>query len=524
LLLGLAAMLAAPDPTVAQATAPTPEIAITGFIDTITSWSKNLQDSLLTRTGEREWYVRNRGRLDVIGQLGSAKFVMGLEIDSTWGQVSGGDNNLAGGGIFSQRFGATSAFDLNTDTQGSVEMRHLYADFPLPLIPFSTTLRLGAQPFAVNYKLAALATGDFGGADLQVNFSRTLKWHLTYVALEENLTGGRRGLGFGRGDDWALITSVEVAPIRGLDLRPTYALLQAYGALPLNSRQAVGGPTGPPTFTRASPGGALGVGHVENRHTIGMDARWRSGPFSIDPTFFYQFGSRDTDNPFVPATSSARNRVTSASISAFFFDVIGGWWLGPVLLEGRYMYTSGNRPKDQLHRNVNYYQPIDTDTTYWAAGWGEIYSLGIDYFNGAIKGMGVAIGMDRYGRQQFAVRATYVLTHEIDLRAVVTPGWTARSVDTDGTTAFAGNTGGPITCNTAASGRGAGCNGDASYMGTEVDLGLTWRFAPGLSFDLAGGVLFTGSALDTSEVLNGVLTKRSARNVYTIASRVRFAF
>ncbi len=523
LLLTLAALLGAPDRGAAQASAPTPEITITGFIDTITGWSKNLQDSLLTRSGDREWYVRNRGRLDVIGQLGSARLVLGLEIDSAWGQVSGGDNNLASGGIFPQRFGATSSFDLNTDTQGSTEVRHLYTEFRVPGLPFATHLRLGAQPFAVNYKLAALATGDFAGADLQVNFSRTLKAHLTYVALEENLTGGRRSLGFGRGDDWAVITSVEVTPIRGVDVRPTYAFLQAYGALPQNTRQTVGGPTGPPTFTRASPGGAPGAGHVENRHTIGVDARWRSGPFSLDPTFFYQFGSRDTDNPFVPATSSARNRVTGASISAFFFDVIGGWWLGPVLLEGRYMYTSGNRPKDQLHRTVNYYQPIDTDTTYWGAGWGEIYSLGIDYFSGAIKGMGVAIGMDRYGRQQFAARATYVLTNELDLRAVVTPGWTARSVDTDGTTAFAGNTGGPITCNTA-TGRGAGCNGDASYMGTEVDLGMTWRFAPGLSFDLVGAVLFTGSAFDTSEVLNGVLTKRSARNVYTIASRVRFAF
>ena len=53
---------------------------------------------------------------------------------------------------------------------------------------------------------------------------------------------------------------------------------------------------------------------------------------------------------------------------------------------------------------------------------------------------------------------------------------------------------------------------------------MTWRFALGLSFDLVGAALFTGSAFDTSEVLNGVLTKRSARNVYTIASRVRFAF
>src|SRR5262245_56150865 len=96
-----------------QAPAPVPEVQITGFIDTVTSWTKNLQDTLVHRTGDREWYTRNRGRFDIVGQLGAAKGVIGLEIDSVWGQVSGGDNNLASGGIFPQKFGATSAFDLN---------------------------------------------------------------------------------------------------------------------------------------------------------------------------------------------------------------------------------------------------------------------------------------------------------------------------------------------------------------------------------------------------------------------------
>jgi len=84
----------------AQAAAPTPQVTITGFLDTITSWSKNLQDSLFYRTGDKEWYARNRGRLDFIGQLGAAKFVWGIEIDSTWGTtaLTGADNNLAAGG------------------------------------------------------------------------------------------------------------------------------------------------------------------------------------------------------------------------------------------------------------------------------------------------------------------------------------------------------------------------------------------------------------------------------------------
>ena len=75
-----------------------------------------------------------------------------------------------------------------------------------------------------------------------------------------------------------------------------------------------------------------------------------------------------------------------------------------------------------------------------------------------------------------------------------------------------------------ASVRGHCPQGDSIYLGTEVDLGLTWRFAPGLMFDLVGAVLFSGGAFDTSEIRNGVLTRMDSKNIYTIASRVRVAF
>jgi len=519
-------LVASPSGVFAQPSAPVPEVRITGFIDTITSWSKNLQDSQVYRTGDKEWYTRNRGRFDVVGQLGSAKAVLGIEIDSVWGQVSGGDNNLASGGIFPQHFGATSAFDINTDTQGSMEVKWLYTEFPLSFLPIPVVVRLGAQPFLTPYKVGVYATGDFPGVNIDMTFSRQLIGHLTYVAIEENLTGGRRNLGFGRGDDWAMIAAVEVLPLRGLELQPLYSFVQLYGSTSTNVRgPGIGSITGPLNFVRASPGGALGVGGIENRHTIGIDARWRSGPFSLEPTVFYQFGDRDTDNPFVAGNSSAKDRVTEARISAWFLDVIGGWRVGPVLLEGRYMYTTGNRPKDQLNRDVNYYQPLDTDTGYWS-GWGEIYGLGLDYFNGAFKGMGAQITFDRYGRQQFALRATYSVTPDLDLRGLVSPGWTAKAVDTDGQTTFQsfGSAVGPIQCAANSSGKGAGCNGDASYIGTEVSLGLTWRFAPGLTFDLAGAVLFSGGALDSSEIRNGVLTHMDAKNIYTVVGRVRYSF
>jgi hypothetical protein len=74
------------------------------------------------------------------------------------------------------------------------------------------------------------------------------------------------------------------------------------------------------------------------------------------------------------------------------------------------------------------------------------------------------------------------------------------------------------------SGRPAFAAGDSSYLGTEVNGGFTWRFAPNASFDLAGYYLFAGSALDQAETLNGVNVKRDARDGYYAAARVRLSF
>jgi hypothetical protein len=66
--------------------------------------------------------------------------------------------------------------------------------------------------------------------------------------------------------------------------------------------------------------------------------------------------------------------------------------------------------------------------------------------------------------------------------------------------------------------------GDSNYIGTEVDLGITWRWAPNTAFDIAGSYLFAGGALATAEVVNGVHTRRDPHDAYQLAARVRLAF
>jgi hypothetical protein len=66
--------------------------------------------------------------------------------------------------------------------------------------------------------------------------------------------------------------------------------------------------------------------------------------------------------------------------------------------------------------------------------------------------------------------------------------------------------------------------GDSRYIGTESSVGLTWKFAPNVAFDLSGAWLASGKALDTTEVRNGVPTLRKSQDGWMGTSRVRLSF
>src|SRR5881409_2119336 len=92
-------VLLAPYADAQQTTAagPSPKVTINGVIDNVTSWSRNmsLADVNLTRV-DKEWYARTRARPDITGELGTTKFVLGLELDYTWGSTcpNGQDVNV----------------------------------------------------------------------------------------------------------------------------------------------------------------------------------------------------------------------------------------------------------------------------------------------------------------------------------------------------------------------------------------------------------------------------------------------
>jgi hypothetical protein len=489
----------------AFAQAPAPKVTINGLFDQITSGGKNLYDGNFSRTSDQEWYARTRFRPDFTFEVGRTKAVLGLEMDLTYGQCGANDAGFpanTSGTNQGCKGGGNGGFDLNTDVGGMVELKWMYTEFDLtgkdslmPFIPVATRSRLGAQPFGTlaNYKVA-YANGDFAGISAVTTWAPNLRTNLAYVQIEEEIAGSNRlartATAGRRGEDWAVIFSPEITPFKGLDIKPLYSYYTSDGAS--TARRAV-----------ANQQGAVSPNH-EDRHTIGVDARFRSGPFSLDPTVYYQFGS-----------TSQRTAGTNfdADIRAWFVDVQGGFQLGPLLLEARGVWTTGNDADDDLRsQRIRYYTPLTLDTGYWA-GWSQIQALGIDYFNGGggtLAGMSTLVGYDRYGRRGLAVRATYSLTPSLAFYGIVSPTWTDKRVDTDTTSGTAG--------------RGASAaatdGGDSRYIGTEADLGMTWRFAPNTAFDLVGAWLFAGSALDTRDASG----TRDAEDAWTIAARVRLSF
>jgi hypothetical protein len=489
----------------AFAQAPAPKVTINGLFDQVTSGGKNIYDGNFSRTSDTEWYGRTRFRPDFTFEVGRTKAVLGLEIDLAYGQCQANDGGFPGNTTGSNNCKSGSAgADLNTDIAGILEVKWMYTEFDLtgkgsllPFIPVQTVSRLGAMPFGTlaNYKVA-YANGDFAGISAVTTWTPNLRTNLAYVQVEEEYAGSNRvarNSPLRRGNDWAFILSPEITPIKGLDIKPLYSYFYADGATSGSARRAVANAQGAQSPTQ------------EHRHTIGVDARFRSGPFSLDPTVYYQFGD--------VTQRHGDGRLMNGSINAWFVDLQAGYQLGPLLLEVRGVWTTGNEAEDDVRRKVNYYQPLDLDTGYWA-GWSNIQALGVDYFNGGggtLSGMPTGVGYDRYGRRGLGFRATYSLTPSLAFYGIVSPTWTDEKVDTD-------------TTSGATRGAPTG-SGDSRYIGTEVDLGTTWRFAPNTAFDLVGAYLFSGAALDTREAAAGTGTSaRDAENAWTIAARVRLSF
>ena len=94
-----------------------------------------------------------------------------------------------------------------------------------------------------------------------------------------------------------------------------------------------------------------------------------------------------------------------------------GFQLGPLLIEGLAVWSTGNKARNNTLDTVSYFQPLDTDTGY-QGDWGtQLTALGLNYLNAMNEAgtrmaySGASIGWDKYGRRpQLGLKATYAVT------------------------------------------------------------------------------------------------------------------
>jgi hypothetical protein len=542
------------------AQAPSPKVTISGLFDQVFSANVNLHDGNFTRSSDREFYSRTRFRPDFEFAVGRVKAVLGIEIDLMYGQAGANDGGFPGnvsGGNSGCKVNTNGCLDLGTDVGGMLEVKWIYTEFPLtgkdsllPFIPVETMARAGGQPYGTlaSYKLAPYANGDFAGISAITTVLPNLKTDLAYVVAEDEVAGANRGnpsLKTGRGEDYALIASVEYTPVKGLDFKPLYSWFHADGQTSATARRnLVNRNTAGGTLNGAAargnptnPSAAGSPAYHEDRHTIGIDARWRVGGFGLDPTFYFQWGKVDSQAADTSPGSNGTTKKVTADMSSWLFDVIGSYQLGPLLLQARGVYSPGNKARDNLAKRIGYFQPLGTDNGFYAADWTLFFASwsGADYFATGWAGTGNYIGYDRYGTGRVTLRGTYNFTPAVSTYILVGPTFTAEAVDTD-TNSQRNSAAGLGTPVRVTSSQNSWTSGDSNYLGTELNLGLIWRFSANAAFNLAGGYLFAGSALDTAECVvnsgatpnatcsNGTISKRDAEDSYAIAARVRLAF
>jgi hypothetical protein len=513
----VAAIALAPPDALAQ-----PKVTITGFMDTVSSYTKNLsmEDLNPARTGDSEWYARTRVRPDIVAEVGTTKFVLGLEIDYVYGQTAGQDTSVCLSAACPndpQRFGSSAGLDQNTDTPGILELKWAYTEFRIPLLPFVSVMRVGAQPYAFMYKAGTLATGDFPGVHVTMQFTPMLRGVFTWTQIEEESTGARDG--FIRGEDFAIFAGVEITPFKGLDILPLFSYANFEGVTNGQSRRQRGGV--------GTGAGIYPLGAIEDRFTVGVDSRWRFGAFNIDPTILYQFGSRDQVRGGV---------LDNLTRDAWYIDVRGGWRAGPLLIEGAAIYTTGNKAEDRLDLHpdiadspavpgrsaskIKHFETISTDRGFFS-GWCEITCSNIDYSNrfraqAANLDLGHSTGYDKYGLIRLGVRASYAVTPTFTVRGAANVAWTAEEVDTSSAVS-------------SALGVAVGdANGDKRHYGTEASVGFQWRFAPNVALDGYFAYFWTGTALRAATIANidGVVSPNasSPEDVQTLGARIRYSF
>jgi hypothetical protein len=489
------------------------ELRTTGYIEnSFPHFRSNVSqaDGDVTRNSDQTTLARTRGRLyfNLIAN-DDLRGVIGFELDAIWGECPNNQED-------SDRIGS-ACFDRNTDMAGNIETKWLYMDFRIPQLPIANRWRLGGFPIsATPLHGQTVLYGDVGGGDLLLTFTDQVALHLYYAQFEEDSAENRdRFPGSDKfGEDYATGTTLRLKPVEGLDLHLPFV----YGHLhlPSNTMTSQSGPG------LAIPNYFLNV-TTESRYYVGLDARYRLGNLSIEPTFMYLFGTRQ----FTSASQGLTGR-SGTDFNAFFGNLNVGYTLGPWLLQGKLVYASGNKANDDLNNrgigsraDVRVYSHMDADGGPFFQEWFEIFGnsevdgTSIDTF----RRMGESGTLDRFGWQVVAGAVEYKATDNLILEGAAGGFWAAQKPACPASLRLGSITGpctGPGTVRTSSGEPVYNFTGDSRYLGWEVAAGLRYTIMPGLTWTPRLAYADYGKGLEQNN--------RKALDAWVFSNRIIYIF
>lgn len=223
--------------------------------------------------------------------------------------------------------------------------------------------------------------------------------------------------------------------------------------------------------------------------TTGLELDGKTGNYTYGATGIYQFG-----DVAVPAIA-AYNNSNKLNFKGYLFDLFGSVAMGPFDVRAKGIYASGN--DKEVSRN-GFTETSDIKAFFnpgvGGAGasyyWSEIMGLGIFDTTAPIGAPG-----DKISNLMAAnIGATYKLLPTLRLAADLWYARTAQDVWMPRLGDYKG------------------------YLGTELDLVLTYTIVPNLNLDLVGAYLWAG------DVISKTTAPNASENPYELGARLQLTF
>ena len=463
-------MLAPPAFAQAPAPAPAPKVTINGLVDFVATYYSNwsgtgggggLNSSDVTNPRDKGWYTRERGVFTITGEVGRSRGVWAVELDFTNGAGQTANSGSAfNGGL--QR--ALDEWDLGKLRRGHRRRLgrgdqvalHRDAGHGCGVVPPVDSLRQhhpGRWPAGArhDYKNGILLSGDFPGATLQTNWTPDIRSTVAFVqhgreARSDHRSRRQPELGRrGRASRWTSSRTSRSSP------RMRYSWMHG-GSCNANSGTtnpgaALGNPTAggvqlndcgtpAPLFAADDPAAIPSAATYGGSSAASRSSR----PFSISSAPFQTFvmGPGQFINPVtgLPNSFAGGFGKRTEDINAFIFDTIAGYRIGPLNLQARAMFTSGQNAQSNIQNgaDLRYYRAINSAFGYMA-GWTDIQTGGVDYITAAMVGIpGLVLrespSYDKYGRIFFGLASDYALTPALTFTGLGNASFTPYKVNT----------------------------------------------------------------------------------------------